>query len=324
MRTTLVIPTYQRRNIVHRLLDSIASQPDARLDVIVVVDGSTDGTRESVEDRIATFPMPLRVLFQPNAGLSAARNAGLRAVDHQGAVWFLDDDMVASPGLVEQHLSAHEDLAVHVVMGPCRIPPTQRTVRASREWYDHVHGILGETRVVDRVELFSAANTSAPRHVWELVGGFFEGFVGWGAEDYELAVRLRSAGVPIVYAPDAVAWHMQRRTIRQLCRTKEDEGANAVRVAVLHPDHVDVLFPRGLPGDIRALRRFRSSPAALKVIARAAAVMATVEQAAFRARRRRGLDFAVAASRLAGVASVERSEDIVGRILDGAGPTVSG
>src|SRR5438128_774676 len=84
--------------------------------------------------------------------------------------------------------------------------------------------------VVDRVELFSAANTSAPRHVWELVGGFYEGFVGWGAEDYELALRLRDAGVTVRYDDEAVAWHLQRRGIVELCRNKEGEGANCVRV----------------------------------------------------------------------------------------------
>jgi glycosyltransferase involved in cell wall biosynthesis len=319
VRTTLVVPTYQRRDEVQRLVRAIDAQASDSLDVVVVVDGSTDGTAGALQ-AMATS-VPLRVLTQPNRGLSAARNAGLAAVDHDGAVWFLDDDMVPGDGLVERHVHAHDGGERRVVMGACRLPADAEILRDSRDWYDHVHATLSATGVVDRAELFSAANTSAPVALWREVGAFFEGFVGWGAEDHELALRLLRAGVSVRYDADAVAWHLQRRSIRELCRTKEQQGANAVRLARLHPDQTDDLFPGGTPGDIRVLRPLRGRPRAVRAAARAAAHAATLEHRAFGGRRHRVLDFAMAASKLAGVVDVDDDGSFVSRVLDGRSAT---
>jgi len=317
VRTTLVVPTYQRREAVLRLLRGLSSQASPELDVLVVVDGSTDGTADAVESLARGYPVPLRALVQDNRGLSGARNAGLRAVDHDGVVWFLDDDMVPADGLVERHARAHDVHAsdAFVLMGACRIPPHQRVPGANRAWYDQVHDELVAAGAVTDPSLFSAANTSARRAVWERVGAFHEGFVGWGGEDYEIAVRLLRDRVSIAYDGDAVALHLQERGIVAFCRTKEGEGANAARIAALHPDQTDLLFPP-TAGAAATLRRLRRRPALLRGAARAAAVVAAGEVALSRGRRHRALDFAVSASRAAGVASVDGDGELLSRLLD--------
>jgi glycosyltransferase involved in cell wall biosynthesis len=72
---SVVIPTLDRANRVVRAIDSVIAQTYPRIEVIVVDDGSTDGT----QDALAAYGARIRVLRQDNQGVSAARNAGIAA-----------------------------------------------------------------------------------------------------------------------------------------------------------------------------------------------------------------------------------------------------
>jgi len=72
---SVLIPSYNRAYILGKALDSVLAQTYRPIEVIVVDDGSTDGTRELV----ARYGDAVRYIHQPNAGLAAARNTGLRA-----------------------------------------------------------------------------------------------------------------------------------------------------------------------------------------------------------------------------------------------------
>jgi glycosyltransferase involved in cell wall biosynthesis len=87
----VVIPTWNRRELVRRAVDSALAQSGAAVELVVVDDGSTDGTVEALRrDSIAC-------LSEPHRGRSAARNAGLRATS-AGYVLFLDSDDTLAPG----------------------------------------------------------------------------------------------------------------------------------------------------------------------------------------------------------------------------------
>jgi glycosyltransferase involved in cell wall biosynthesis len=75
-------------------------------EIIVVVDGSTDGTSELL--RTLTLPCKFRVIEQENQNLAGARNSGYRAATSD-LILFLDDDMLCDPGLLATHLQAHEE-----------------------------------------------------------------------------------------------------------------------------------------------------------------------------------------------------------------------
>lgn len=321
MPLTVVIPSYQRREPLRRLLVGLAAQvgadPDLHdVEAVVVVDGSTDGTTEMLE-HLDVGPMTLRWSWQPNAGLSAARNAGLASVQHDGIVWFLDDDMVPGEGLVSAHARVHHGEEPVVVMGPCLFPASQRVVGMNRRWADKVYELHAASGVVASAAYFSAANTSAPAELWRRFGGFSEEFVGWGAEDHELGVRLLASGVTVRYLPDAVAWHEQERSLRAMCRTKEDEGANLVRLFRLHPEEADALLPWRRPNRLRrALRPLRRHPRRLRTVARAFSAVAVVEEQLTAGRMRLAFRAAVETSLLAGVASVDEDGTYVKRMVD--------
>jgi glycosyltransferase involved in cell wall biosynthesis len=84
---SVVIPTYNRAHCLPRAIESVLSQSYDRMEIIVVNDGSTDDT-QSV---LAEYGNRLHVISQPNAGVSAARNAGVLASRGE-IVTFLDSD----------------------------------------------------------------------------------------------------------------------------------------------------------------------------------------------------------------------------------------
>ena len=120
----IVVPTLDRRESVLRLLRALEAQTAKATDfeVVVVVDGSTDGTSEAVDAYRA--PYALRRVSLQRSGLAAARNAGARATSAP-IVQFLDDDMEPSPGMVAAHLERHRrgDALGVVGAAPIVVPP---------------------------------------------------------------------------------------------------------------------------------------------------------------------------------------------------------
>ena len=104
----VVVPTFNRADLVVRALSSVARQTRLPDEVVLVDDGSTDKTAEQVEGR---FP-EVRVLRQANRGVSAARNLGIRSTS---AEWlaFLDSDDEWLPEKLERQLSALESQPDH-------------------------------------------------------------------------------------------------------------------------------------------------------------------------------------------------------------------
>lgn len=103
IQISAVIPAYNRANILGMALDSIFCQQFAPAEVIVVDDGSTDGTRQLVE----RYGTKVRYVFQPNSGVSAARNRGVREANFPW-IAFLDSDDCWLPQHLRRIASAIE------------------------------------------------------------------------------------------------------------------------------------------------------------------------------------------------------------------------
>lgn len=111
---SVIVPCYNVRNYVEDCLKSILSQKTSRtFEVIAIDDGSTDSTGEILDSLARAFPS-LRVIHQPNRGLSGARNVGM-ANSRGGWLTFVDSDDMLEPGALEILADARESSCADIV-----------------------------------------------------------------------------------------------------------------------------------------------------------------------------------------------------------------
>ena len=216
---SVVVTTFNRREVLARCLQALEDQdcPPTQFEVIVVVDGSTDGTLEYL--RSLRYGPALTVIDQPNRGLAAARNAGLAAARFE-IVLFLDDDLLCKPRVVSDHLKAHTTGGKVLAFGPVLVaaaPLEAAAARLTRTYYaDSIYGPLaqGESPVWP-IHARVPPNSSISREVLLEFGGFDEAFVN-AHEDIELGIRLWRGGVNFIYLPDAKVEHLYTKSSRDL------------------------------------------------------------------------------------------------------------
>jgi GT2 family glycosyltransferase len=222
-----VMPTHQRRRSLQRTLTALADQdyPRDRMELIVVCDGCTDGSAQMVRDLRLAFDNV--VIEQPNAGPAAARNSAL-SVARGPYVLFLDDDVVAQPGLLMEHARAQSDAPDSVVIGALLPPPRSKSPWVAWELetvvrqYDAME--RGEYRAGPRQ--FYTGNASAPLEPILAAGGFDAGFRR--GEDVELAFRLQRRGLRFVFRRSAAGLHLADRTYSSWLNAAFEYGRNDV------------------------------------------------------------------------------------------------
>jgi GT2 family glycosyltransferase len=214
VKISVVIPTYNCMDVLCRCLDSLAVRDGCgKYEVIVVDDGSTDGTVALLRKRAEHFPGELRFFDQEHRGPATARNLGVRN-SSGSTVLFLGADMLADGALLREHLDSHErnpedNVAVlgHIAWAPgIRITPFLR-------WLEH-GAQFGYPLIRDDTDVpcrfFYSSNLSVKREFLLKYGLFDEDFPNAAFEDFELGYRLSKAGLRIMYNPHAVAYHDHR------------------------------------------------------------------------------------------------------------------
>jgi glycosyltransferase involved in cell wall biosynthesis len=208
---SVVIPTYNRLSVLLQTLARLANQRDpGRFEVIVVDDGSSDGTVDALRALARRAAFPLQVLEQRHRGPAAARNAAI-AQSRGGVCLFLDDDAWPRPDLLARHAAFHrrrtpQDALLGRVVWAIECKPT-----AFMEWL-HSSGIQFEFPSSDDPEplpgrFFYTVNVSVERRLVEEVGGFDESYGTAACEDTDLGLRLQQAGMRLAYDPSAVVEH---------------------------------------------------------------------------------------------------------------------
>lgn len=226
---SVVIPTYQRLSMLRQTLEALAGQTDldAPPQVIVVSDGSTDGTIDYLTS--TDVPLAVTAIDQANAGPAAARNRGIGAATGDLVV-FVDDDVVPAPDLLAAHRARHGDLTEDlVVIGPMRTPDGGSStpwVQWEQDMLHKQYDAMERGDFAATARQFYTANASMPRRLLVASGGFDTTFRR--AEDVELAYRLHDAGARFAYAPEAVVVHHAERTFQSWLGVSEAYGHNDV------------------------------------------------------------------------------------------------
>jgi peptidoglycan/xylan/chitin deacetylase (PgdA/CDA1 family)/GT2 family glycosyltransferase len=264
---SVVIASHNRRQKLRRCLDSLAaqSQDPSSFEVVVADDGSDDGTATMAGE--LRMPYPLRVLRLQKGGKSAALNAAI-AADLAPVCLFIDDDVVASPGLVAGHLAAHREDPRTLGIGPLTQPPA-----SARDWFPRAHASAWnrryeelEGRDLDWPECYGG-NFSAPLDSLREVGGFATDIPA--IEDIELGYRLCAAGCLPRYLPEAGGVHEDEKPRAKLIAEVERYGRFCAGFAERHRDARPKLlgwFLEPTPRDVtlrRALMGLRVPPGLL-------------------------------------------------------------
>ena len=269
MEISVVVPTYNRRETVQRTLEALFAQTLAphRYEVIVVVDGSTDGTYEALQKLRPACGF--HVVEQENRGLAGARNTGYRNAKTD-LVLFLDDDMLCDPGLVEAHLNAHHGADSVVAFGAIFLSPDSPPSLAA-ECFNREIGSSHIQRKSNpnlpwEITACTFSNASIARTLLEELGGFDESFRM--REDLEFGIRLFQSDRPIhaLPLPGAIACQYYDKTCKELIR---DSHAFAVADLLLAQKHPTT----NIKGHVNTLDQERGwKPAVRRMAARMPAV----------------------------------------------------
>lgn len=234
---SVVIPTHNRARLLHRALESFACQTADRsvFEVVVVDDGSTDDTEatwRAYEDRLDTRYVPIQW-----AGLPSAKNAGIAAASGRLIV-FADDDDLADPELVAEHIRVHADHPGKEVgaLGYGTWDPSL-PVTELMHYVTEVGQFLSSYKALRHGDMldfhhFWGGRVSVKRELL-VDGGGFDPESG-GLEDIEFAYRLSALGLRMVFTRRAVSYMLLSFDFDGFCRRCERTGRGLARFRMLH------------------------------------------------------------------------------------------
>ncbi len=224
---TVVICAYNAEATLDECLRHTCALNYPELEVLVVDDGSTDGTAE-----IAACHPRARLLRIPHVGLAAARNAGLEAATGE-LVAYLDSDAYPSPEWPYYLALGMDSPAVGGVGGP-NVPPGNAAPGAHRVASapgGPVHVLLSD----DRAEHVPGCNMAFWKEVLVEAGGFDPVFTSAG-DDVDVCWRVADRGWDIAFHPVAQVWHHRRSGLRPYLRQQLGYGRSEAMVEARHPD----------------------------------------------------------------------------------------
>ena len=215
-RLTVIIPTWNRRDLAVACLQSLEQQSFRDFEVMVVDDGSTDDTQEVIR---RDFPGVTILSQGQNRGFAVAVNAGLRRAESEW-IFLLNNDVTLDPACLEHLLETAEQydatMAAPLLLwqdDPDVVYAAGDRIRANgRPESIGFRQPRGVFQMPDNVFGVSAAAGLYHRTVFERVGLLDERFVAY-FEDSDLCFRARLAGFTAVFAPTARANHIGSASI---------------------------------------------------------------------------------------------------------------
>ncbi|MFF7341204.1 glycosyltransferase [Streptomyces sp. NPDC008163] len=207
---TVLVPAYNEKKCIANTVRSLLAS-DYPVEVIVIDDGSTDGTADIVQ----RMRLPnVRVVRQRNAGKPAALNNGIRHARNDIIV-MMDGDTVFEPTTVRELVQPFGDPRVGAVAGNAKVGNRDSLIGA----WQHIEYVMGfnlDRRMYDVLRCMPTipgAVGAFRREALERVGGVSEDTL---AEDTDVTMALHRDGWRVVYAENARAWTEAPETVQQL------------------------------------------------------------------------------------------------------------
>ncbi|MCF2529623.1 bifunctional polysaccharide deacetylase/glycosyltransferase family 2 protein [Yinghuangia soli] len=212
---SVIVPAYNEAAGIEATLRSLAASTHPNVEIVVVDDGSTDGTADIAE----SLKLPgVSVIRQRNAGKAAALNTGIAWSSHELVV-MIDGDTVFEPDAVHHLVQPFADPAVGAVSGNTKVG-NRRGILGRWQHLEYVIGFNLDRRMFDVLECMPTvpgAIGGFRRTALAGVGGVSEDTL---AEDTDLTMAFCRSGWRVVYEERALAWTEAPESLRQLWRQR--------------------------------------------------------------------------------------------------------
>lgn len=209
------MPSHNRADRLQRVLGAISAQvyPLELVDLVLVLDGCNDGSAAVIEKLKPALPFKITVISQSQGGPAKARNVGVRAATGD-ILLFVDDDVVASPQLITEHVAFHLKDEKAVVLGTMS-PPADHQRPIWVRWEEHIllkqYADMLAGKYKPTARQFYTGNSSVARHWFLSTGEFDESFLR--AEDIEFAYRMQSKySLNFYFNSQAIGYHYANRS----------------------------------------------------------------------------------------------------------------
>jgi len=243
MNLSVIIPVYNQGKIISKTLNSLIKQniPKNKYEIIIIDDGSTDGTLEvlkSFKKKIKNKTFVLKTINKHGKG--AARNLGIRKARNEIIV-LLDGDIIASKNLLVEHLNWHQKFPKEnfAMIGYITWAPRLK-ITPFMYWLEHGGGQLNFDNLKHNQEIdckhFYTGNSSFKKDFLLKNGLFDEDFGREMYEDLELAYRLQNKGLKVFYNKNANVYHYHQTDLQKYSKRMMRVGKGARILFKKHPE----------------------------------------------------------------------------------------
>jgi len=235
MKASIIIPTYNRKDILSKCLAALKKQTFKDFEVIIVDDGSSYNTKEIF---LKEKELNLKYLYQEHKQQGAARNRGVKIAKGK-YVLFIGDDIIPKENWLEEHINYHSKNKNCAVLGlsiwhpAIKINKFMNYLAPNGPQFNY-----GKIKNYNNCgwDFFWTSNISLEKK-WFDKDIFDESFRGWGYEDLELGYRLQKKGLRIVFNPKAIAYHLHSYEYpEEFLKKQENAAKSALYFLSKHPE----------------------------------------------------------------------------------------
>ena len=236
MLISVVIPTYNRLPILRKCLDALENQilnvEIHSFEIVIVDDGSTDGTVDWLRNNIETYPH-LRLFEQSHGGPALGRNLGVEKSKGELIV-FIDSDLVVDKFFLRNHIESL--LRAWKKLGNRKCFTYRSVINTSN--FSNPNSEPFKLQDLSWA-YFATGNVAIDKKLLEKSGLFDNSFRLYGWEDLELGERLRNMGVKLIKCPRAIGYHwhpaLALDQIPQLIRIEKERAKMGLVFYRKHP-----------------------------------------------------------------------------------------
>ena len=217
---TVIVPTYNRRDEIKELLESLTIQSISNDDfeIIIVDDGSDDDTEEVVNGFIKSTDLNISFLKQDHKGPGEARNLGMQNAKGNYQL-FIDSDCIADVNWLTAYKIALKNITPAGFGGPDKVlpnfSPVQKAIDYSMTSFITTGGIRGHSKKKISKYYPRSFNMGVRTDIVKRIGGMNKLRHG---QDIEFSHRIISTGEPVIKVADAVVYHKRRISIKKFFR----------------------------------------------------------------------------------------------------------